>query len=128
MILFGLFVGVYFYKHCIKPTTQLDGKEMHSFDSMEGYKSLTQPENNQAFENPHGSLYLEPISEPNVHYNEILNKEEMVEEGISDVNVQKQNEEIVILSPRSSSCHFLVHVANNVKTCSDEIIQCTNSL
>lgn len=128
MILFGLFVGVYFYKHCIKSTTQLDGKKIHSFKSIEGYKSLTQPENNQGIENLHDSLYLEPISEPSVPYNEIVNKEEMVEEGISDVYVQKQNEEIVILSPRSKSCHFLVHVANNVKTCSDEIIPCTNSL
>lgn len=128
MILFGLFVGVYFYKHCIKSTTQLDGQKVHSFNSIEGYKSLTQPENNQVIKSLHDSTYLEPISEPSLHYNEIEYKEGITEKGISDVHLQKQNEEIVIPSPRSKSCHVLVHVVDNVKTCSDENIQCTNSL
>lgn len=113
MILFGLFVGVYFYKHCIKNTIIIDEKREHSFNQIEGYKSLNQPESNQAIENHHDSTYIEPIFEASLHYNEIENKEEIIEHIISDVFVQQQNEEVAILSPRSKSCHFLVHNENN---------------
>lgn len=120
MILFGLFVGVYFYKHCIKNTIIIDEKREHSFNSIEGYKSLNQPESNQAIENWHESTYLEPVFEARLHYNEIENKEEIIEEMISDVFVQQQHEEVIILSPRSKSCHFLVRDENNGKGSCDK--------
>lgn len=128
MILFGLFVGVYFYKHCIKNTIIIDEKREHSFNSIGEYKSLNQPERNQAIENRHDSTYIEPIFEASPHYNEIENKDEIIEHMKSDVFVQQQNEEVVILSPRSKSCHFLVHDENNLNGNCDEAIPCTNLL
>lgn len=130
MILFGLFVGVYFYKHCIKHAVIVDRAQDNSFNSIEGYKSLhvNQPESNQAIENRHDSTYIEPVFEASLHYNEIENKEEIIEHMISDVFVQQQNEEAIILSPSSKSCHFLIHDKNNVKGSCDETIPCTNLL
>lgn len=128
MILFGLFVGVYFYKHCIKNTIIIDEKGEHSFNSIEGYKSLNQPESNQAIENWHDSTYLEPVFDARLHYNEIENKEEITEEIISDAFVQQEQEEVIILSPRFKSCHFLVRDETNGKGSCDETISCTNSL
>lgn len=91
MILFGVFVGVYFYKHCVKHTIIVDGKREHSLHSMEGYKSLhvNQPESNQAIENRHDSTYLEPVFEASLHYNEIENKEGIIEERVSDGFVEQ---------------------------------------
>lgn len=130
MILFGLFVGVYFYKHCIKQAIIVDRKREHSFNLMEGYKSLhvNQPEINQSIENDHDSTYLEPVFEASLHYNEIENKEETTEHMISDVFVQQQDEEVIIFSPCSKSCHFLVHDGNNVTENCDETIPCTSLL
>lgn len=128
MILFGLFVGVYFYKHCIKNTIIIDEKGEHSFNQIEGYKSLNQPESNQAIENWHDSTYLEPVFDARLHYNEIENKEEITEEIISDAFVQQEQEEVIILSPRFKSCHFLVRDETNGKGSCDETISCTNSL
>lgn len=128
MILFGLFVGVYFYKHCIKNAIIIDGKREHPLNSLEGYRSLNQPESNRAIENCHDSTYLEPVFEARLHYNEIENKEEKIEETISDVYLHQRNEEVIIVSPRSKSCHFLAQDENNVKGSCKETISCTNSL
>lgn len=40
MIFFGLFVGVYFYKYCIKNIIIIDEKGEYFFNLIEGYKSL----------------------------------------------------------------------------------------
>lgn len=124
MILFGLFVGVYFYKHCIKNTIIIDEKREHSFNSIEGYKSLNQPESKQAIENWHESTYLEP----DYITMKLKTKEEIIEEMISDVFVQQQHEEVIILSPSSKSCHFLVRSEKNGKGSCDKKMSCTNLL
>lgn len=111
LIIFSLFVGVYFYKHCLKPNNIIpDGKEEPNSNSKEWYKSLSYVENNQADENLRDSTYLDPIIDGRPHYVEIENQEELNEPSV----MPKQNEEIVQLSLRSKSCYFLVHKPNDV--------------
>lgn len=97
---------------------------------MEGYKSLhvNQTKSNQAIENHHDSTYIEPLFEAGLHYNEIENKEEIIEHMIPGDFVQQLNEEVIILSPCSKSCRFVVHDGNNVKGSCDETIPRTNLL
>lgn len=115
LIIFGLFVGVYFYKHCFKPINIIpDGKEEPNCNSKEEYNSLNYVENNQADDNLRDSTYLDPIIDGRPHYVEIENQEELNEQSVLCDLIPKQNEEIPKLSLRSKSCHFLVHESNDV--------------
>lgn len=68
VILFGLFSGTYFYKHCIKQTPLPDSKTIdRPSDQQEQYNMLVHAIPNDNSE----PAYLEPIS--NVHYEEIEN-------------------------------------------------------
>lgn len=71
VILFGLFSGTYFYKHCIKKTSLPDSKTIdRPFDQQEQYNMLADASPNER-ENNSEPAYLEPVS--NEHYEEIEN-------------------------------------------------------
>lgn len=125
LIIFGLFVGVYFYKHCLKPNIIIpDGKEEPNSNTKEGYKSLSYVDNNQADDNRRDSTYLDPIIDGRPHYVEIENQEELNEQSV----MPKPNEEIIQLSLRSKSCYFLVHKPNDVISMNVKHNLCNNSV
>lgn len=128
VILFGLFVGVYFYKHCIKMKNITDDKgESHS-NLNEGYKSLNHLDTNQSVSSLRDSTYLEPLFDPRLHYDEIENQDELSATGIVRVWIKRQNEETVKICTRSKSCHLLMHEHDETVAYNTKRISCTHSL
>lgn len=125
VILFGLFVGIYFYKHCIKLTNITDDKGESHFDLNEGYKSLNRLDTNRSVNSLWDSTYLEPFFDARLHYDEIENQDEISAAGIIRVSIKRHNEEIVT---RSKSCHLLMHELDETVVYNDKHISCTHSL
>lgn len=73
VVLFGLFVVIYFYKHCVKRTEVPHSKKEENFSSQfVEYKSLyRESHQHPPIENATDPMYLEPVT--NVHYDEINN-------------------------------------------------------
>lgn len=128
VILFGLFVGIYFYKHCIKLTNITDDKGESNFNLNEGYKSLNQLNTNRSVNSLQDSSYLEPIFDARLHYDEIENHDEPIAEAMSRSLSQKVNKENVLLSPRSKSCNLPIHIQGDTIGYYDKSISCTYSL
>lgn len=128
VILFGLFVGIYFYKHCIKLTNITDDKGESHLNLNEGYKSLNQLNTNRSTNSLRDSSYLEPLVDARSHYDEIENQDEIKAEEISQLFNQKLNEENVLLFPRSKSCNLPVLVNGDIIGYNDKTISCTYSL
>lgn len=128
VILFGLFVGIYFYKHCIKLTNISDDKgESHS-NLNEGYKSLHQLDTNRSVNSLRDSTYLEPLFDERLHYNEIENQNEITATGIVRVTIKRQQEEIFQICTRSKSCHLLMPEPDETVAYNSKHISCTHSL
>lgn len=128
VILFGLFVGIYFYKHCIKLTNITDDKGESNFNLNEGYKSLNQLNTNRSVNSLQDSSYLEPIFDARLHYDEIENHDEPKAEAMSPSLSQKVNKENVLLFPRSKSCNLPIHIQGDTIGYNDKSISCTYSL
>lgn len=128
VILFGLFVVIYFYKHCIKLTNITNDKGESNFNSNEGYKSLNQLNTNRSTSSLRDSSYLEPLFDARLHYDEIENQDEKKAEEMSQFLNQKLNEENVLLFPRSKSCNLPIHVHDDTIDYNEKTISCTYSL
>uniref|UniRef100_A0A8W8JFZ1 Uncharacterized protein n=1 Tax=Magallana gigas TaxID=29159 RepID=A0A8W8JFZ1_MAGGI len=66
IVLCGVFVGIHFYKHCVKHSATAD----HSFKQQDGYDNLEMDAQPQI---AHSSdpTYLDPLSDPKPQYDEI---------------------------------------------------------
>lgn len=128
VILFGLFVGIYFYKHCIKLTNISDEEGESHFNLNEGYKSLNQLDTNRSVNSLRDSTYLEPLFDARLHYNEIENQDEISATGIVRVSLKRQQEDIFQICTRSKSCHLLMHEPGEIVTYNSKHISCTHSL
>lgn len=73
VVLFGLFVGIYFYKHCIKRSGTPTNEKKNNFSSQPvGYNSLQRGSHRlDQMGNDIEPTYLEPTA--GVHYDEINN-------------------------------------------------------
>lgn len=89
VILFGLFVGIYFYKHCIKLKNITDDKGESHYNLNEGYKSLNQLDTNRSVNSLRDSTYLEPFFDARLHYDEIENQDELSATGIVRVSIKR---------------------------------------
>lgn len=127
LILFGLFVGIYFYKHCIQQTNITDVKDESNFNLNDGYKSLHRLETIQSVNSLRDSTYLEPLYDARLHYYEIEDQDETKKEKISQFFSRKLNKEIVLLVQRSMSCNLPIHVPDTIGL-NKKTILCTNSL
>lgn len=128
VILFGLFVGIYFYKHCIKLTNITNDKGESHFNLNEGYKSLNQLDSNRSVNSLRDSTYLEPLFDARLHYDEIENHNEISATEIVRVSVKRQHEETVQICTRSKSCHLLMHELDETVPYNNKHISCTHSL
>lgn len=128
VILFGLFVGIYFYKHCIKLTNISDDKGESHFNLNEGYKSLHQLDTNRSVNSLRDSTYLEPLFDARLHYDEIENQDELSATEIVRVSIKRQNEETVQICTRSKSCHLLMHEHDETVAYNTKRNSCTHSL
>lgn len=128
VILFGLFVGIYFYKHCIQQTNITADKDESNFNLNDGYKSLHRMETSQSESNPRDSSYLEPLFDARLHYDEIENQDELSATGIVRVWIKRQNEETVKMCTRSKSCHLLMHEHDETVAYNTKRNSCTHSL
>lgn len=130
VVLFGLFVGIYFYKHCIQQTNITADKDESNFNLNNGYKSLHRMETSQSESNPRDSSYLEPLFDARLHYDEIETQDERKEEELSQFLNRELNREIVLLVQRSKSCDLPIHriIPNNDIGFHDKTILFSNSL
>lgn len=128
IILFALFVGIYFYKHCMKQSNITDETGKTHLNLNEGYKCLNQLETIQTIDNLRDSTYLEPAFDERLHYNEIEQQEEMNDPGISANLIEKQTKAIIQLSNRSESCNLQMHVPGESIADGIKINVCTHSL
>lgn len=84
---FRLFSSTYFYKHCIKKTSENNDKvEVQLSDRQELYNMLCQHIHIRR-ENNIERAYLEPLT--NVHYEEIDNYAEPDDQHLSGVSLQE---------------------------------------
>lgn len=128
VILFGLFVVIYFYKHCIKLTNITNDKGESNFNSNEGYKSLNQLNTNRSVNSLQDSSYLEPFYDARLHYDEIENQDETKAEEISRSLSRKLNKENVLLFLRSKSCNLPIQKQGDTIGYTDKTSSCTYSL
>lgn len=77
IIICGIFVGTYVYKHCIRQPYSAENKKFDQMSNQqEGYNSLglnVQEEENIRLRN---QIYLEPVSDIKPQYEEIINRNE----------------------------------------------------
>lgn len=81
----SVFVGTYFYKHCIEKTVSANNQGPGHFPKhKDGYNSLEMgvQESENQFSDP---TYLEPVSNPRTHYDEIIDHTERSTQSFSDV-------------------------------------------
>ena len=74
VILCGLFVGIYFYKHCMKRVVIIERKGGNS--ASDGYSSLD-ANNQHQMQHLRETTYLEPVTAPDGHYDEIKEQDEL---------------------------------------------------
>lgn len=115
VVFWGLFVVVYFYRHCVKNANIANDAEECQPNLIVGYKSLDRFESNQTMETVQDPTYLEPIFDARSHYVEIENHNEEV----------MQPSDCPHISQSSVSCHFPVY--DDVNDNNDDI-PCTHSL
>lgn len=85
-------VGTYFYKHCIKKTVSACNQGPGFFPThKDGYNSLEMgvQESEHQFSDP---TYLEPVSNPRTHYDEIIDHRERSTQSVSDVLIHPEIE------------------------------------
>lgn len=114
VVFWGLFVGVYFYRHCVKNSSIAKDTEECQPNLIEGYKSLDRFESNQAMENVQDPTYLEPIFDARSDY----------------VEIENHNEEVMQPSdcPLISQFSVSFPIYDDVNGINDDIISCTHSL
>lgn len=81
----SVFVGTYFYKHCIEKTVSANNQGLDHFPKhKDGYNSLEMgvQESENQFSDP---TYLEPVLNPRTHYDEIIDHSERSTHSVSDV-------------------------------------------
>ena len=94
IILCGLFVGTYFFKHCVRQVvlTERIGKSDIPITKA-GYSSLSVNIHPQC-EQPRDPTYLEPVSSHDTHYNEIVENNEINELSIEEKSATKDNQNV----------------------------------
>lgn len=116
VVFWGLFVGVYFYRHCVKTSSIAKDTGECQPNLIEGYKSLDRFESNRAMENVQDPTYLEPIFDARSDYVEIENHNEEV----------MQPSDCPLISQCSVSFPFPIY--DDVNDNNDDSISCTHSL
>lgn len=74
VILCGLFVGIYFYKHCMKHVVIIERKGGSS--APDGYSNLG-ADNQHQVQHLRETTYLEPVTAHDGHYDEIKQQDEL---------------------------------------------------
>ena len=74
VILCGLFVGIYFYKHCMKHVVIIERKGDNN--APDGYNSLG-ADNQHQMQHLRETTYLEPVTSHDGHYDEINEQDEL---------------------------------------------------
>lgn len=100
----SVFVGTYFYKHCIKKTVFANNPGQDPFPKLiDGYNSLelcAQRSENQLSD----PTYLEPVSNPIPHYDEIIDHSERSTKSVSDVLSHSEIENKQLIDFFSNYC------------------------
>lgn len=116
VILCGLFVGIYFHKHCTKQVVIVERNDVNS--TPRGYCSLGLDSHRQS-QLPQDPTYLEPVSDFNGHYDEIKEQDEIrgsLVEKMSTINETKNSvlSDITSTLPHSESFPFPTMVNRNI--------------
>lgn len=88
VVLFGVCVGTYFYKHCIKQTAQSDDMRVdyHSNELIEGYTYINHSSYQQV-ENSSDPTYLEADYSPEyemIKHDDVINGNSLVSVAVHD--------------------------------------------
>lgn len=79
VVICGVFVGTYVYKHCVKQPPTTSDKELVQFSNPKEYNSLSIPFQEQS-DHCSDPTYLEPVTDTRSQYNEInLNDMEQID-------------------------------------------------
>ena len=132
VILCCLFVGIYFYKHCMKKVVVVERKD---HDSAPGGYSILGVESQRQVEHLRELTYLEPVSGHNVHYNEIKEQDEIRESFDNNLSAPNETKNIASsdaypILPHSESFPFpsVVYVHCNTGVNTKKKLFATNSL
>lgn len=120
IILCGLCVCTYFYKHCIKQSFTNSSKgNKYILEQREGYNDLEMDKHEQN-DNSNDQAYLEPVSDVRPQYEEIIDYE----------NRQTVNElpKLLSTSQRSQNCNFSCEVRDSTPSGSKKKLFTSNSL
>lgn len=115
----SVFVGTYVYKHCIKNTLLANNQGHDHFSKLkDGYNSLemcTQESENQ-FSDP---TYLEPVSNPRPHYDEVIDNSIGNNQQVSDVlsHSEIENKQLVDNLINFADSRNLVFLSDDKVTC-----------
>lgn len=103
IIICGLFVGAYFYKHCNTRTYSNKSRRVDPISNQrEVYNSLEMNVHEQSIHS-RDQTYLEPVSDAKKHYEEILSLNETTEQICKPIS---EETEFVKVSPKLQSCCF----------------------
>lgn len=103
IIICGIFVGTYFYKHCNMRTYSNKSRKVDQISNQrEEYNSLEYNVHEGSIHS-RDQTYLEPVSDARQHYEEIISLNETTEQICQTIS---EETEIVKVSPKLQSCYF----------------------
>lgn len=133
IILCGLCVCTYFYKHCIKqPFTKSSKGNKYIVEQLEGYNDLEMDKHEQN-DNSSDQVYLEPMSDVRPQYEEIIDFEK-TDKPLTSKNLGQSQFEIFELpkllstGQHSQNCNFSCEVRDSTSSGSKRKLFTSNSL
>lgn len=133
IMLCGLCVGTYFFRHCIKHSFSNSSKgNKYILEQRDGYNDLEMDKHEQN-DNSTDQAYLEPVSDVRPQYEEIIDFEETDKPLTSENLGQSQFEkfelpELLSTTQHSKNCNFSFEVKNNTSFSSKRKLFPSNSL
>lgn len=133
IMLCGLCVGTYFYRHCIKHSFPNSSKRnKYVLEQRDGYNDLEMDKHEQN-DNSSEQAYLEPVSDMRPQYDEIIDLEETDKPLTSENLGQSQFEkfklsELLSTAQHSQNCSFSFEVKNKTSSSIKRMLFPSNSL
>lgn len=133
IMLCGLCVGTYFFRHCIKhPFSNSSKGNKYILEQRDGYNDLEMDKHEQN-DNSTDQAYLEPVSDVRPQYVEIIDFEEtdkpLTSENIGQSQFEKfELPELLSTTQHSKKCNFSFEVKNNTSFSSKRKLFPSNSL
>lgn len=133
IMLCGLCVCTYFYKHCIKQSLSNSSKgNKYILEQREGYNDLEMDKNEQ-IDNSSDQAYLDPVSDVRPQYEEIIDfvktDKPLTSKNLDQSQFEKFDlQKLLSTTQHTQNCNFSCEVKDNISSGSKRKLFISNSL